>query len=83
MGGPRNADEEDALGDHVYKTTELVGSSAVSIEDAVNQAVERAAKTLRHMGWFEVVETRGHIEAGKIAHWQVTVKIGFRLDDQS
>jgi len=71
------------LGDHVYKTTELVGSSAVSIEDAVNQAVERAAKTLRHMGWFEVVETRGHIESGKIAHWQVTVKIGFRLDDQS
>ena len=71
------------MGDHVYKTTELVGSSAVSIEDAVNQAVERAAKTLRHMGWFEVVETRGHIESGKIAHWQVTVKIGFRLDDQS
>jgi hypothetical protein len=71
------------LGDHVYKTTELVGTSAVSIEDAVNQAVERAAKTLRHMGWFEVVETRGHIESGKIAHWQVTVKIGFRLDDQS
>jgi len=71
------------LGDHVYKTTELVGTSAVSIEDAVNQAVERAAKTLRHMGWFQVVETRGHIESGKIAHWQVTVKIGFRLDDQS
>ena len=83
MRGPPNAGEEDALGDHVYKTTELVGSSAVSIEDAVNQAVERAAKTLRHMGWFEVVETRGHIESGKIAHWQVTVKIGFRLDDQS
>jgi len=71
------------LGDHVYKTTELVGTSAVSIEDAVNQAVERAAKTIRHMGWFEVVETRGRIESGKIAHWQVTVKIGFRLDDQS
>ena len=69
------------MGDHVYKTTELVGSSTSSIEDAVNQAVERAAKTLRHMGWFEVVETRGHIEGGKIAHWQVTVKIGFRLDD--
>ena len=69
------------MSDHVYKTTELVGSSTASIEDAVNQAVERAAKTLRHMGWFEVVETRGHIEGGKIAHWQVTVKIGFRLDD--
>jgi len=69
------------MNDHVYKTTELVGSSPKSIEDAVNQAVERANKTLRHMGWFEVVETRGHIEDGRIAHWQVTVKIGFRLDD--
>jgi len=69
------------MSDHVYKITELVGSSTKSIEDAVNQAVERANKTLRHMGWFEVVETRGHIEDGKIAHWQVTVKIGFRLDD--
>jgi flavin-binding protein dodecin len=65
------------------KTTELVGSSATSIEDAVNQAVERAGKTLRHMGWFEIVETRGHLEGGKIAHWQVTVKIGFRLDDSA
>jgi len=69
------------MSDHVYKTTELVGSSTTSIEDAVNQAVERANKTLRHMGWFEIVGTRGHIEGGKIAHWQVTVKIGFRLDD--
>jgi len=69
------------MGDHVYKITELVGSSTTSIEDAVNQAVDRASKTLRHMGWFEVVETRGHIENGKIAHWQVTVKVGFRLDD--
>jgi dodecin len=71
------------MGDHVYRTTELVGSSTTSIEDAVNQAVARAAKTLRHMGWFEVVETRGHIEDGKIAHWQVTLKIGFRLDDSA
>jgi flavin-binding protein dodecin len=69
------------MSDHVYKTTELVGSSATSIEDAVNKAVERAGKTLRHMGWFEIVETRGRLEGGKIAHWQVTVKIGFRLDD--
>jgi len=69
------------MGDHVYKITELVGSSTTSIEDAVNQAVDRASKTLRHLGWFEVVETRGHIENGKIAHWQVTVKVGFRLDD--
>ena len=69
------------MSDHVYKTTELVGSSTTSIEDAVNQAVERAGKTLRHMGWFQIVETRGHIEGGKIAHWQVTLKIGFRLDE--
>jgi dodecin len=69
------------MGDHVYKTTELVGSSTTSIEDAVNQAVDRASKTLRHLGWFEVIETRGHIENGRIGHWQVTVKIGFRLDD--
>lgn len=69
------------MSDPVYKTTELVGSSASSIEDAVNQAVERANKTLRHMGWFEIVETRGHIEGGKVAHWQVTLKIGFRLDE--
>jgi flavin-binding protein dodecin len=69
------------MSDHVYKTTELVGSSTTSIEEAVNQAVERANKTLRHMGWFEIVETRGHIEGGKVAHWQVTLKIGFRLDD--
>lgn len=71
------------MSDHVYKTTELVGTSATSIEDAVNKAVERAGKTLRHMGWFEIVETRGHLEGGKIAHWQVTVKIGFRLDDSA
>jgi len=70
------------MGDHVYKTTELVGTSTSSIEDAVNQAVERAGKTLRHMGWFELLETRGHLENGKVAHWQVTLKIGFRLDDE-
>jgi hypothetical protein len=67
----------------VYKTTELVGTSTTSIEAAVGQAVERAGKTLRNMGWFEIVETRGRIEDGKIAHWQVTLKIGFRLDDQA
>ena len=69
------------MSDHVYKTTELVGSSATSIEDAVTQAIGRANKTLRHMGWFEIVDTSGHIEGGKIAHWQVTLKIGFRLDE--
>lgn len=70
------------MNDHVYKITELVGSSPESIEDAVRQAVARASSTLRNLRWFEVVETRGHLEAGKVAHWQVTVKIGFTLDDK-
>jgi flavin-binding protein dodecin len=68
------------MSDHIYKKIELVGSSPVSIEDAVNNALARAAKTVRNMRWLEVVETRGHIEDGKLAHWQVTVKIGFTLD---
>jgi flavin-binding protein dodecin len=67
--------------DHVYKITELTGSSPKSMEDAVHQAVTRAAKTLRNLRWFEVVETRGQIDNGRIAHWQVTLKIGFTLDD--
>ena len=68
------------MSDHVYKKIELVGSSANGIEDAVNNAIGKAAKTIRNMKWFEVVETRGHIEDGKIGHWQVTVKVGFTLD---
>ncbi len=67
--------------DHVYKILELTGSSAKSIEEAVQNAVAKAGKTMRNMHWFEVTETRGHIEGGKIAHWQVTVKIGFTLED--
>ena len=69
------------MSDHLYKITELTGSSPTSIEDAVQRAIERAARTLRNMRWFEVLETRGHLENGKVAHWQVTVKIGFTLDD--
>lgn len=68
------------MSDHVYKKLELVGSSSTSIEDAVNNALARAQKTIRNMRWFEVVETRGHIEDGKVADWQVTVKVGFTLD---
>ena len=68
------------MNDHIYKKIELVGSSTVGIEDAVNNAVNRAAKTVRNMRWFEVAEIRGHIEDNKINHWQVTVKIGFTLD---
>lgn len=69
------------MSDHVYKKLEIVGSSPVSTDEAIKNAVERASKTIRNMRWFEVVETRGHIEDGKVAHFQVTLKIGFTLDD--
>jgi dodecin len=68
------------MSDHVYKTLELTGSSTSSIEDAVNTAVERASQTVRSMQWFQVTETRGHIRDGKVAYWQVTLKIGFTLE---
>jgi dodecin len=68
------------MSDHVYKMLELVGSSPTGIEDAVQNALARASKTVRNMRWFEVTETRGHIEENKINHWQVTVKIGFTLE---
>jgi dodecin len=68
------------MSDHIYKKIELVGSSANSIEDAVNIAITRAGKTIRNMKWFEVADLRGQLEDNKIAHWQVTVKIGFTLD---
>jgi len=66
---------------HIYKKLELVGSSREGIEAAVQNALARAERTVRNMRWFEVTETRGHIENGKVDHWQVTVKIGFTLDD--
>lgn len=65
---------------HVYKILELTGSSPSGIEDAVNTAIAKASETVRNLHWFEVVETRGHIEGGKVAHWQVTVKVGFTLE---
>jgi len=68
------------MSEHVYKMLELVGSSTKSSDDAVRNAVERAGKTLHNLDWFEVVETRGHLAEGKIAHWQVRLRIGFRLD---
>lgn len=68
------------MSNHIYKKIEITGSSATSIEDAVEKAIAHAAKTIRGMRWFEVTETRGHIDDGKIAHWQVTLKIGFTLD---
>jgi flavin-binding protein dodecin len=68
------------MSDHVYKKIELVGSSPRGIEEAVTNALARAEKTIRNMRWFEVTETRGQIEDGKINHWQVTLNVGFTLD---
>jgi dodecin len=69
------------MSEHVYKTIELVGSPTTSADDAVQTAVRRASETIRNLRWFQVTETRGHIEDGQIAHWQVTIKVGFTLDD--
>ncbi|QSA96929.1 dodecin [Methylococcus sp. EFPC2] len=66
---------------HVYKVIEIVGSSTVSTDDAIRAAVDKAGQSIRHLNWFEVVETRGHIQDGKVAHFQVTLKIGFRIED--
>jgi flavin-binding protein dodecin len=68
------------MGDHVYKMIEVVGSSEKSTDDAIERAVAKAAASLHNLDWFEVTETRGHIVDGKIAHYQVKLKIGFRLD---
>ena len=68
------------MADHIYKKIELVGSSPNSFDEAVKNALGRARETIRNMRWFEVTETRGYIEEGNIAHWQVTVKVGFTLE---
>jgi flavin-binding protein dodecin len=68
------------MSNHVYKMLELVGSSTQGTDDAIRNAIERAGETLRHLDWFEVLETRGHIADGKVAHYQVKIKIGFRLE---
>jgi dodecin len=67
------------MSEHVYKIIEIVGSSPKSIEDAIEKAVARASQTLDELRWFEVVNTRGHVEAGKVAHYQVTLRVGFTL----
>lgn len=69
--------------DHVYKIIELTGTSTTSIEDAVNGAITRAHKTLKNLGWFQVTETRGSIDKGKVQHWQITIKVGFTLKDRA
>ncbi|MEY2397201.1 MAG: dodecin [Actinomycetota bacterium] len=68
--------------DHIYRVTEIVGSSTTGMEDAIRNAIERAGKTLRNLEWFEVVQVRGHIADQQVGHFQVTVKVGFRVDDE-
>ena len=69
------------MANHVYKHIELTGTSSTGIEDAVQSAIIRASKTVRNMRWVEVVDTRGHVENSKVSQWQVTVKVGFTLDE--
>ncbi len=69
------------MSEHVYKIVQLVGSSPDSMEDAVQRALARASRTIRNLRWFEVVETRGQVKGGSVAHWQVTLKVGFTLDE--
>jgi flavin-binding protein dodecin len=69
------------MSDHVYKTIELTGSSTSSSDEAVRNALARAARTVRGMRWFQVLECRGHIDRDRIDHWQVTIKVGFTLED--
>jgi flavin-binding protein dodecin len=69
------------MSDHVYKSVEITGSSPVGIKEAVDRAIEKAAQTIRNMDWFEVTDIRGVLAEGAVAHYQVTVKIGFRIDD--
>ncbi len=67
--------------DHVYQHIELTGTSTTTIEDAVSRAIKRAHKTVKKLSWFQVLETRGHLDKGKVQHWQVTIKAGFTLED--
>ena len=68
------------MANHIYKKIELTGSSPNSSDEAIQNAIAKAGESVRNMRWFEVIETRGHIEDGKIAHWQVTIKVGFTLE---
>ncbi|HEX6707240.1 MAG TPA: dodecin [Albitalea sp.] len=68
------------MSNHVYKTLELTGSSPISIEEAVQTAISKASETVRNIQWFNIVETRGHVVEGKVAHWQVTIRMGFTLE---
>jgi flavin-binding protein dodecin len=69
------------MSDHVYKSVEITGSSPEGVTQAIDRAIEKASQTLRHLDWFELTSVRGQIEGGKVAHYQATLKIGFRLED--
>ena len=69
------------MSEHVYKSIELTGSSKKGVEDAIQSAVKKASETVRNLRWFHVTETRGYLEKGKVAYWQVTLKVGFTLDE--
>lgn len=69
------------MSEHVYKLVELVGSSRTTIEDAVQNALTKAGESIRNMRWFQVTETRGYIEDGRVAYWQVTIKLGFTVEE--
>lgn len=71
------------MSEHIYKIVELAGSSPTSIEDAIQGAVTKASRTIRNLRWFEVREMRGHIESGSVAHYQVVLRLGFTVDDDS
>jgi flavin-binding protein dodecin len=77
----RAEERRSIMEDHVYKIIQLTGSSTESIEDAIRNAIARASKTLHELRWFEVVETRGHIADGRVAHFQVVLKVGFKLEE--
>ncbi len=70
------------MSEHVYRVTEIVGTSTDSVDDAIRNGARRAAKTLHHLDWFEVTEIRGHLQDGAAGHFQVSMKVGFRLDDE-
>ncbi len=77
---PARSDSLNRMGNHIYKKIELIGASPNSSDEAVQNAIAKASQSLRNLRWFEVVETRGQIEEGRVAHWQVTIKVGFTLE---
>jgi flavin-binding protein dodecin len=78
----RDQYQGDPMSSHVYKLIELVGTSPTSTDDAIRNAIQKAAVTVKHIDWYQVVESRGHVQDGRIAHFQVSLKVGFRIEDE-